>query len=732
MKYLFLLWLSAMAIFMLMAVAPTDSDSQALVALVVLSGVMLLSRYRNGLFFRVLLMLASSYLTLRYFFWRTGYTIHYHDPLSLLGAVILYVAEVYGLVVFFLGLFVNVAPLTRKSLKLPENETRLPTVDIMVPSYNEPVEMLEVTLLAALLIKYPGNKLRIHLLDDGGTVQKRNDANPDKAAEALNRHNQLQTLCARLGANYITREKNEHAKAGNINSALMSTKGDLILILDADHVPSEDILQRTVGLFLQDPNLFLVQTPHFFINSDPIEKNLEVFGQMPSENEMFYSVIQRGLDFWNATFFCGSAALLKRSCLMEIGGICGTSITEDAETALTLHAKGYNSAYINHPMISGLQPESYSSFIVQRTRWAQGMVQIFLLKNPLLIKGLKPWQRICYTSSSFFWFFSFARVVFMLAPAAYLIFGLRIYDADLAQFFSYTVPHIAGTLIVSNYLFGSVRWAFISELYELMQSLFSLPAIIKVFLNPHAPSFAVTPKGEHLDEDFISQLAGPFYAIYFLICMALVAGVIRYYYFPEQRSIVAITLFWAVFNWIILNAAIGALYERRQRRGTPRMPASMPAYIFFPGYPTITCEINDLSVGGAQVILSDKQWPNLADPMPEAEFMATHPQLKQFLRVRIHIRSWRKLPNDQIAAGIQFVNLTQGEEAQVVAFAHSDSERWVQFRAKRSIPLSISSGFRVLLKLGVRYAFHHFFIISKQVWYWCKTLGRKPPISKLQ
>ncbi len=146
--------------------------------------------------------------------------------------------------------------------------------------------------------------------------------------------------------------------------------------------------------------MFLVQTPHFFINPDPIEKNLQTFTQMPSENEMFYRVIQRGLDYWNAAFFCGSAAVLRRKYIMEIGGISGDTITEDAETALTMHARGYNSAYIAKPMISGLQPETLGGFIGQRVRWAQGMLQIFLLKNPLVLPGLTLPQRLCYFSSA--------------------------------------------------------------------------------------------------------------------------------------------------------------------------------------------------------------------------------------------------------------------------------------------------------------------------------------------
>ena len=259
--------------------------------------------------------------------------------------------------------------------------------------------------------------------------------------------------------------------------------------------------------------MFLVQTPHYFINPDPIEKNLETYSTMPSENEMFYSVIQHGLDFWNASFFCGSAAVLCRKHLESVGGISGETITEDAETALKLHGLGLKSAYLGTQMISGLQPETFSGFILQRVRWAQGMMQIFLLSNPWSKKTLTTWQKLSYTNSSFFWFFPFARTVFLIAPAAFLIFGLKIYDANLEQFFAYALPHLLGAILVADFLYGKVRWTFISELYETMQSLFSIVAIFKVFINPRAPKFNVTPKEERVEEDFVSSLYKPFYVL---------------------------------------------------------------------------------------------------------------------------------------------------------------------------------------------------------------------------
>ena len=185
--------------------------------------------------------------------------------------------------------------------------------------------------------------------------------------------------------------------------------------------PVREFLQRTVGYFRQDPRLFLCQTPHFFTNPDPLERNLETFQRMPSENEMFYGIIQKGLDKWNGAFFCGSAAVVRRAALDEVGGFSGITITEDCETALDLHSRGWNSCYIDKPMISGLQPETFASFIGQRSRWARGMFQIFLLKNPILKRGLSVAQKICYLSNMTYWFFPIFRLAVPgLAAAVHL------------------------------------------------------------------------------------------------------------------------------------------------------------------------------------------------------------------------------------------------------------------------------------------------------------------------
>ena len=493
--------------------APMDALGQLLASITILIFISLCSKearhsqkYQN--LFRVLALVLAIALSVRYLLWRGIYTLTYSDVLSMIAVWLLFGAEIYAGITSVLGAIVNAFPLSRPLLTLEGvDKSTLPSVDVMIPSYNEDEEILEVTIRAAQMLDYPKDKLYIHLLDDGGTDQKINADNPVSAASAKQRRQDLQALCSRLGVTYHTREKNEFAKAGNVNSAIQNTTGDLIVILDADHVPTSDFLDRTVPWMLRNEKVFLVQTPHFMANPDPVERNyFSAFTRMPSENDMFYGTIQKGLDYWGSSFFCGSAALMRRKHLDLVGGISGDSITEDAETALDLHKMGYESVYVDRPMVSGLAPETFDAFIQQRMRWAQGMTQILLLKKPFKAEGLKWYQRVGYMSSIMFWLFPFARIIFLLMPLAYLVFGLQVYHASLLEIFAFTIPHVIATYMISTMLFGRTRWPLVSELYEILQCAFTLNALVKVFLKPRAPSFVVTPKGESLEKTFVSPL----------------------------------------------------------------------------------------------------------------------------------------------------------------------------------------------------------------------------------
>ncbi len=656
---------------------------------------------------RVLFLAVATFIVLRYFFWRTLYTIEFTDWVSFTCALILYFAELYGICVFLIGNFVNVNPITRATVPLPPpNEA--PTVDVLVPTYNESAVILEATLLATLQMNYPAGKCHVYLCDDGGTDQKCSSGSPESQAEAKARRRKLTALCETLGANYLTRPKNRGAKAGNLNEAFQKTKGDLIVIFDADHMPTEDFLEKTVGFFGRDPLLFLVQTPHFFVNPDPIEKNLGTFYQMPSENEMFYQVIQKGLDFWNSAFFCGSGAVMRRRHLEVTGGLSGETITEDAETALTLHSKGFHSVYVATPLLSGFAPETMGAFIKQRIRWATGMVQIFLLKCPLLIRGLTLPQRLCYFNSCFFWFFPFSRLIYLIAPTALLIFGLRIYATNWQTFSAYVIPYIITVFTVSNYLYGKVRWAFVSELYELLQSVYTLPAIFATVLNPRAPTFNVTPKGETLSRDFISPLGTPFYFLALISFGTVGAGIYRLYHTHgiEETYPILITLFWSLVNSVMLLAALGALLERRQRRVTPRMPSSVSATLLLEKteHP---CKITDLSLGGCKMVFRGVPERVFTKPgRSQLRIQIGEEHLDQILNLRL-----RNLRIDdvsgEIAVGAEFAHESLDETRVKVRLVAGNKQRWIEFQKKREAKIGVLGSFLSFTYLGVKSSWRH-------------------------
>lgn len=168
------------------------------------------------------------------------------------------------------------------------------TVDVFITTYNEPLDLVLKTSLAARDMTYPH---RTWILDDGD-------------------RGEFRAAARQIGVGYIVRGpewegRPRHAKAGNLNNALARTSGDFVMILDADQVPGRRFLDRVLGYF-DDPEVALVQTPQYFWNvprSDPLG----------SQAELFYGPIQQGKDGWDAAFFCGSNAVLRREALMSLG-----------------------------------------------------------------------------------------------------------------------------------------------------------------------------------------------------------------------------------------------------------------------------------------------------------------------------------------------------------------------------------------------------------------------------
>lgn len=684
-----LLWMFAAAFVVFLITQPINLQAH-LIAGAIVAVVLVILKFTHpaGIWRHVFLALGTA-IVLRYVYWRTNSTLPPINELeNFIPGLILYLAEMYSCGMLALSLFTVAEPLDRAPAPRFPPE-RLPTVDVYVPSYNESAQILAVTLAAADAMRYPRDKLRVYLLDDGGTDQKCNAPDPNAATEAKRRRLELQQLCAELGVNYLTRARNEHAKAGNLNNGLKHTDGELVVVFDADHAPTLDFLEETIGFFLEDPKLFLVQTPHFFINPDPLEYNLGTFDRMPSENEQFYGVVQRGLDKWNAAFFCGSAAVLRRTALEQTDGFSGITITEDCETALELHSRGWTSVYVAKPLIAGLQPETFASFVTQRSRWAQGMAQILLLRRPPFKRGLTFAQRLCYLSSPLFWFFPFARLIFLFSPLLYLYFGLEIFEASGNDFIAYTATYMIVNLMIQNYLYGRYRWPWISELYEYIQSIYLFRAILSTLMHPRKPTFKVTSKGDTLDEDKISELGWPFYVTFFLLIFGVVMTVWRLYAQPYTADITSVVGGWNLFNLIMAGAALGVVSEKRNLRRAPRVRIDRAGEVTFGGE-VMPAIIEDGSMGGVRV--------RPAGPAAETikvgdrlllhfETRAPHPTNELSLLVRSVQRD-----EEGTHLGCQPAGDVATNSRLIADLVYADSSKWVRFQESRRTGISVTMG----------------------------------------
>ncbi len=691
-------WAFATAVVVALITLPISLQAHLIAGTIVVGAMILLKFLRPYGVWRLIALGLGTAIVLRYVYWRTTSTLPPVNQLEdFIPGLILYLAELYNIGMLFLSLFVVAMPLPRRK-SAPPLPAEAPTVDVFVPTYNEEPELLATTLSAALAMDYPAGRLAVYLLDDGGTDEKCNADNFVAASAARERRTQLQALCAGLGCTYLTRERNISAKAGNLNNGLANSSGDLIVVFDADHAPARTFLTETIGYFGQDPKLFLVQTPHFFINPDPLERNLKTFKAMPSENEMFYGIIQRGLDKWNASFFCGSAAVLRRTALQTTNGFSGRSITEDAETAITLHATGWNSVYVDKPLIAGLQPATFASFIGQRSRWAQGMMQILIYHRPMLKSGLSLPQRLCYSSSALFWLFPFVRLIFLVAPLFYLFFGLEIFTASGPEFIAYVFSYMVVNLMMQNYLYGRYRWPWISELYEFIQSVYLLPAVISVLVNPGKPTFKVTAKSEELGTRRISELGLPFFIIFAVLTLGVVATYWRTITQPYNADTTLVVGLWNILNLLMAGCALGVVSERPEGRGARRFPVKRRGQISIDGR-TAPIVTENVSVDGVAIRVLSKGFDTLpVGSRGEVSFETTIAMPRDALPVRV-----ARTASDQkgLVLGCRYEPSDPVHSRIIADLAFSDAAIWSDFQKARRQNMGVVYGTLRFLRIAV-------------------------------
>jgi cellulose synthase (UDP-forming) len=348
----------------------------------------------------------------------------------------------------------------------PEPLPHYTSVDVLVPRYDEPASVVGPVLEAATRLR--GADVVVHLLDDGD--------DPSMAA-----------LAAAHGAHYVTRERHEGAKAGNINHALAhgGLDGEVVVVLDCDHVPHPELLRRTLG-HLADERVAFVQTPQYYANAD---RN-PVAAAAWAQQSLFFGCIARGKARLGAMFCCGTNVVFRRAALDDGGGFPQHSVTEDFELSLALQQRGWRTAYVPEVLVQGLGPEDMASYVGQQLRWARGCLSAFTraltARLPLRVKAQ-------YLLSSMYFLSGWTLMVYVSLPIVRILTGEQAVaaasaDTFLLHFAPYFLLSVAAVAVggAGSYTFAAFALAAASFWIHVVAT---LQAVLR-----RRGRFVVTPK----------------------------------------------------------------------------------------------------------------------------------------------------------------------------------------------------------------------------------------------
>jgi cellulose synthase (UDP-forming) len=575
---------------------PSNDTLTALAPLLIcvgLFGAGLAIRGRACPVLRLALALLCIVFGVRYGVWRIAASLPQHQSLlATIWAVLFLGAEMLNL----LGGLLNQAVLARTISRGAEADRHAADphvsepVDVFIATYNEPLEIVERTVLAARAIDHPD--LCVWLLDDGDR--------PDFAA-----------MAARLGARYVARRDHAHAKAGNVNHGLRQalrhadTTGRMpsfVLLLDADFIAARAILRRVLPLF-HDARVGIVQTPQHFYNADPIQANLFSPALWPDEQRYFFNVLLPCLDAWGAAFCCGTSAVIRVAALTEIGGMATETVTEDTLTSFKLSERGWRTVVLDEALSLGIAPEGIAAFVSQRARWALGALQ--QVHTPWSFHGnarVPLVRRLNHLATILYWAVSFPfRILLILAPVFWWWTGAAVIDADPAQLLSYLLPWLAGGFMFVHVYGRGTQIPLLSDVAQLCATPAITRACVVGLFRPFGRAFKVTRKGvtatrlhpellRPLIDALILSLSGP--------VVDLAMGN------PRGGDIgFGLVLVWTGINCFLLAFALIAAIDKPMRRAEQRFRLAARVTLLDPSGAEMPARLNDISVGGAAITL---------------------------------------------------------------------------------------------------------------------------------
>ncbi|MER5170406.1 glycosyltransferase family 2 protein [Thioclava kandeliae] len=463
-----------------------------------------------------------------------------------------------------------------------------PRVDVFICTYNEPINVLEKSILPALAMDYPD--FRVFVCDD-------------------TRRPALRAYCEAVGANYLTRPDNAHAKAGNLDNAYRLTddagKGDLILVLDADFAPQRQFLRRVVGMF-EEPSVGLVQTPQFYYNNDPIQHAFGLSDSFVDDQRVFFDIFQPAKDAVGCAFCVGTSFVVRRNLIAELGGFPKGVLSEDMWLSYKLMELGYQTRWLNERLSVGLSAEGVGEYITQRTRWCLGTIQIGCMPDgPLSPKGrFTLRQRLHYVHGLMSWLSKPFIPLMLIAPVLYWYFDLPAYHADELAFLSFGLPALICFWVYSTWVSGGRTLPLLTEVTHALTALPVTMTLLAALRNPFGKPFKVTDKGgDHSSVKVNIPQATFFGAISMALGLAIALNLVGPLAITEPSAKDLFNLTWAAVAMLISVMALGICYERPRPGNEVEIRMDLAGRLRY-GSEILDLRLTGLSVEHARAIMA--------------------------------------------------------------------------------------------------------------------------------
>ncbi len=500
-----------------------------------------------------------------YLIWRIFFTLPWREGVLQAAIGIALAAAETVTSLGMMELMVNRMKSSGYEIPLPDVASdRFPDVDVFIATHNESAKLLYKTINACTFLEYPDpDKVHIYVCDDGDREE-------------------IRKLAEHFGVGYLGLSDNRHAKSGNYNHALTRTSSPLIATFDADMIPRRQFLVKTVPYFLiPEKRMGLVQTPQSFYNQDLFQFNLFSEKDIPNEQDFFSREVNVMRNAANAAVYTGSNTVILRSALEEIGGFPYDTVTEDFETSLRFQKAGYITYASSEVLAAGLSTTTVASMIGQRIRWARGVIQSIQNTNAVFTKDLTLQARLSYLNSYLYWWSFLCRMIFILSPILFALFGFRLVECGFWELLLFWLPSHLSYRVAMGYLSTNIRnmrWS------QIIDTILAPYLIVPVFLESvgiHYKKFKVTDKKKQRVQTASFRYLIPHGILIFLTVASILIFLRGKYGLVLVYS--SVILFWLGYNLVSLLYAVFFMLGRESRRISDRIGAEEKAEVWKTG-----------------------------------------------------------------------------------------------------------------------------------------------------